>query len=743
MTNKLTDTVSSMKQDGVVWMAQHLIGEAGDDAYLKSEAIQQVAIAVNQIPSLTVRQDYKSQLMKQFKIKSKEYDEALKSGMSKNIRKDKTGPSTSVNEFDIQLPPGVDKQEYHKYGFFEVTDGLKTGYYFPSKEGFTQKSNFIIKPFFHINSLEDNKRILEIDNGISNQVIEMPSGAMVSLDQFCKTVFEQGNYLFFGTKVHLMKILSKISNSFPMCYELRTLGWQSKGFWAWYNSMLDIENNLVHFDEMGIADYNKERFFSPAASKVYQGLMEEDEYENDRYIKFIEPKINFEEWTSLMEKVYPGKAIAAVGFVVIGLFKDVVFQLDNNCPLLSCYGQKQSGKSKFAESISAFFFNQMPPFNLNHGTAFAFSRYLEQFRNCVVWMDEFDDNAIDEERFQTIKSIFDGAGRQRGKGGSKRKTETQKYNSAVVLTGQYLSTRDDNSALSRCILVPFDGQSNRNRPKEQVEAYRHLKEDLEQKGLTGLVRELIPFRTEFKNKYSRIFADVFSETRDYLSSSKTNFLERVLRNYCVLSACLKFVGNRFTLPWRNDEIDQWIRSEVARVSSLIQESDSLGEFWNIVENLAEKGQITEEWHYKFIPDASSIKVTDGKKGYKQIDFESKRDLLVVRLNDIHSEYLESYRRKWGKTGMNKQSLSQYLENSAGYLGVIKSTRWKKGEGVTKNTSGLVFDTTIQQTELKDIQIAQKWDPRLENVGMNEPDSEYPMDSKVSPKNWPNGNGQVF
>ena len=599
------------------------------------------------------------------------------------------GPITDADELAAYLPDGVDPRFVLEWGFYAFQNGHKSGYYFKTGEKtFAAQSNFVMQPLMHVYSKGDNKRIISIDNGFKKAVLDMPSRAMISLEMFSAACYDEGNFMFWGSKVHLMRILSTINDKFPQCFELKTLGWQPEGFFAWSNYVyIPSQKKLEQFNDLGIAEIDDTKYFSPAASSIYRNQRaEDDEYENDRFLSYKKSSVTLEEWAVLFNKVYPGLSIFGIGFVFIGLFKDVIYKIDNNCPHLSAYGEKGSGKSKFAESISAIFLNDLQPFNLNHGTDFAFFNRLSRFKNCVTWFDEFDDAAIKEDRFQSIKGAYDGAGRERGKGTNKNKTEIAKVNSALLLTGQYLSTRDDNAALSRCIILPFT--PNNDRSKEAIKNYESLKA-LEKKGLTSLVPEILQYREEFAKEYPATFPETFSELRDMINKSNGQYKERVLRNYTAVANSYRFFSRYIKFPFTYNEVMSNCAKDVIRLSTLISESDSLADFWNTVEFLMETGEIYEGYHFK-VTYQSAISINrDGND--QTLNLGKPTKLLYIRLTTIHKLYLEAFRKQTGKTGINKQSLELYIGSAKGYYGKNSSQRFTAQDGSSTVTSSYVFD----------------------------------------------------
>lgn len=602
---------------------------------------------------------------------------------------DKAAAITEASELAAYLKPGMDAKFVLEHGFAPYINNGSTGYWFRSGEKSLAKiSNFIMDPLMHVYSKQDNKRIISIDNGLKRVVLDMPSRSLISLEQFKAVCYEEGNYMFWGSATQLMKILNTINNNFPVCWELKTLGWQSEGFFAWSNAVYEPHNEDPEmFNDLGIATINDSHYFSPSASDIYKHQRaEDDEYENDRFLSYRKPTVTLEEWARLMCEVYPDHGMYGIGYVFIGLFRDLIYKIDNNCPHLSCYGEKGSGKSKFAESVSAVFVNDLQPFNLNHGTDFAFFNRLSRFRNCVTWFDEFDDQAIKEDRFQSIKGAYDGAGRERGKGTNKNRTEIARINSALLLTGQYLSTRDDNAALTRCIILAFAPDDNRT--PDRIQSYDQLKK-IEKSGISGLLVPLLRYRPKFEKDYAKSFAETFKDLRAAITDAGGVYKERVLRNYTAMLNCYRFFMDYFKFPFTYQDVFERCKMDVIRLSTLISESDSLADFWNTVLFLLEVGEIYEGFHFKVQTIHSvTVKTATGTVDKK---FPEAKKLLFIRLTTIHKLYLEAHRKQTGKNGINLQSLELYIGSARGFIGKSASQRFTDRDGNSMVTTSFVFD----------------------------------------------------
>lgn len=680
----LIENIKSISKSALVYKAEIL--------FKNSETVDEVSTAIKRLTEsiILIKDDVKRELFideleanKQLGIKKGTLSKAIK-----QLEKEKAKEQKEVylKEGEIKLPPGIDKNDFDRYGFYEKVAGGATGYYFAiSSKNVEKLSNFIVKPLFHVYSKQDNKRLIEITNGYETKVLEMPSKSLLSLEAFTAAVYEEGFFLFEGSKQHLMKINSKIGNNFPICTELRTLGWQEKGFWSYAN--ITFKEDLKKFDEYGIVEIDDKKYLSMAASKVYQDISaEEDIYENDRYLTYIESPIDFKEWARMMEVVYEKNGWMGIAFSITTLFRDHIFQI-SKIPHLYAYGAVQAGKSEFGDSISNLFFHQMPAFNLNQGTDFAFYSRMERFRNCPNALNEFDENAIKEEWFRAIKGAYDGEGREKGRGGKEGKTKSQKINCTLVLMGQYLSTKDDNSVLSRCIPLPF--RENNNRTDEQIKTFSKLKE-VEKNGLSSILIEILRHRKDVVKGFATEFSGLRKKLTEELVETGKQVKTRILSNYCVPLTCVKILSDKLSLPFTYNEFYEYVKQQLIEVNQLISESNAINDFWKTVEFLLDRGIIEDGSDFK-IEVKNDLKVIVDRDTRRTIDFNEPKKLLYLRLSNVHKLYSETQRKQTGKNALNEQTLIMYLREQKYYLGVSPGTNFRSKEGKITSTSSFVFD----------------------------------------------------
>jgi DNA primase len=664
-------------EDAVLFKARRLYQKEMPMA-MQAEGLHEAAKMVAVIPDDITRGMYIEQTAKAIGFKIGEFRNLVK---NKAVAKD--DPESIQDQ--LKIPKGATKDDILNFGFFGQVDGDKTGYYFRSGENnFRAVSNFVITPLFHKKEEEENTRIIKIENGRGAEYMELPSKALISVDQFRTFLFDKGAYFFDGTKADLDKINKRYLYQFPTAFELKTLGWQPEGFFAFHNA--SFNGTLSPYDDIGMVKHEGVYYFSPASSDIYKDLRKEDDYfENDRFLEYVEPEIKFEQWADLMYKVYGEHAMAGIPFVFLSLFRDVAFKVDNNAPFLYCYGESRSGKSKFAESISGVFFKEMPAFNLNSGTDFAFAARLARFRNCPIVFNEFDDSVVKDEWYQALKGAYDGEGRERGKGGSKKKTEIQKVNGSLILVGQYLSTKDDNSVVGRSIVRTF------HIANERTEAQKNLFDTLkkhERKGLSGLLTPLMEKRPEVERRYYSEFNNYYKGMAEAVNARKKKYDERVLRNYAALGTFYNLFSDWFSLPWSVNEYTDFIREEVIYLSAQIQENDILSDFWTTVETLYMDKKVREGAHFKISKESEVVLRTDGGKTVRR--FETATPLLYMRTKNVHQLY-ERFKKSTGQHAIGYTSLTSYFKNRTYFVGLVNSTRFKNDLNVKTTSSAHVFD----------------------------------------------------
>jgi len=296
--------IEVLDEEELLLYADTALVEAGKNLTRRGEVINQICDLIFKMDDPIRQSIFVEEISKRHKISKKVITDRIKT-LKDSVTVIKEDEKDQFEGFG-----DINKMTARKLGFFEH----RNCFYFLTKDGPLRGSNFIIRPLFHIYSKTDNKRLIEITNEWGyKRTVDVPSKSFVSVEQFQAAVINEGNFLFFGTKFHFLKILDNIANKFPVCNELRTLGWQREGFYAFANGIFNGTWQPV--DEFGITEHANQKYFSPAYSRVYNEVREDDDdYENDRYFIWQQSPITFGEWTKLMMDVYGSNARIAIAF---------------------------------------------------------------------------------------------------------------------------------------------------------------------------------------------------------------------------------------------------------------------------------------------------------------------------------------------------------------------------------------------------------------------------------------------
>jgi DNA primase len=617
-------------------------------------------------------------------------------------------------EIDLSNAPDddADTSTLERFGFYTQDDK----YWFAAQQGFIEGTNFVIEPLFHIYSPTNNRRLIRITNEYGIKMLcDIPSDAMVSVDSFQKFLYSEGNFLIFVNNNLFKKLLRHIGEKFPKCFEIRTFGWQPEGFYAFADGSFNGKWQKV--DEMGIVHHEGANYFSPAFSQVYCQLRTDDDvYENDRRFIYRESNITVKQWSEQLQRVfaYENNGQYGVAFLVAALFRSLIYNLYKIFPHLFLHGETGSGKSQLGLCMSAVFQHGSPPFNLNSGTDVAFFRYLGRYRDVVIWYDEYTD-AISESRFQALKSAYDGAGRQKGVMSRDSRTESDKINSAAVISGQYLPQRDDNSLYNRSV-VRFFVKPKMGYSIEETKHFNRLQE-MGEEGLSQVVTTLINERKIVEAKFSRIFIEIFEQYKVELIEKGIVVQDRILRNYTILSTIVWLFQKetKVNIGINAEIFKERCLSDAIEQSSKISSTDALGTFWRIISGLIQEKELThadydiqEKWA------ETSVSKSGGEKQLNEIRFENKKRVLYLDFDRAYGKYMEQHRRVFGTPGLGIQTILDYSHNHWSYIGLKASHYFAEGAG--KRTSAHMFDygMLVDRQVLPEIQDATALELPLDN-----------------------------
>lgn len=714
----LQEHLKTLRQDAVLWKAKELYKQDATPDQ-KEKAIAQITTMLCCINKQFKRDAYIELLAKELKIKRGALSNAVNNMLDESRDKQLSNASVDDDGTYVKLPDWANPQRVHNHLLdWQMNAGRHTGYYFVKRgNALEHLTNFVLQPLFHIyDRTGGNRRLARLHNAINaDKLIELPSKALNSIDRFEEILLDEGYYLTLEgfAKPHLKRLVAAIGNEFPKTYELKTLGWQPEGFFAYSNAMYapnkpDIvhqTSDIVHFfNDIGVAQYKNINYYSPAASSIYmterkddegREVMDDDAYENDKYLRYQQSPVSFTEYAQHMMLMHGDAGMPLICYAFVSIFKDIITSYEK-IPILYGYGIVQSGKSTWAEGLYYMFYDKYSkPFNLNQGTVYAFFNRMERFRNCPQLFNEFDEDAIGEDFFRAFKSFYDGEGRDRGKG-IKGKTETQKINCTVILVGQTLTTKDGASVLSRSIPVNFKD------PGERSDIEKHNYDtwnNWTNQGVNSVLTEIIQHRAHFKQNFFRTFNEELIKLKESIRQSGDQLKERIVKNYCILLASGKVMLEAFSIHHTSDikhqtlgftypQLFKYCLSNIINLSKMISEVDNLATFWNTIAFLYERGDVIAGIDFKVEEVMQVTKLADKEK--ISIPFDKITKVLYIRLTKAYPLYAQNFRQTTGTKPINERTLVTYFESSKQYIGNNPGSRFKANSGGSTVTSSYMF-----------------------------------------------------
>lgn len=688
--------IAQKTKDGITAFADMVFALVDkDDAESLNTGITALCDILSNIKDKTRRNLFIGKLAKQLK------PFGVKESDLRNVTETKIEKVFEMAEEDGEqrLPDWVDSAKFFENGFIqreELGRGYKVGIYFRSGENqLSRLTNFTVNPLFQIVDMNNGRRLIEIWNGMKRSVVELQNRAFIDKNSFEIEMINKGNFYTepdFGPK-QFKRMVAWMLDRMPAVYELRTLGWQSEGFFA-FSNMVFGKDGTVPYNEYGIVSVADRNFLSPGKSKALEDERDENNpYENDLYLKYVQSKYTFKDWAALFSRVYGKHAPFGIAFVFISIYKDLVTKI-TKCPHLYCHGPKGAGKSAMAESIMWLFFSGknaegklIQGYNLNpgQGTPFSFFNSLGRFKNLPRVYNEYDPNTIEFWKKGIFKSAYDGEGREVGSGesGKKRKTEIQKVQGTCILAGQFLDTTDDGSVLSRSIPLSFSLEENTNRTDEQKADWKKLNE-WEYDGLSSIVSELLSYRDHVKDNLKDAFWAIQKNLSDDMKAKRKKVEQRVISNYSLALSITKVMSEKIEIPLDYNDFYKRCFDAMVYQADLLKDTGVLTSFWKAVEYLVDTRVISEGYAFRIEEKQSVILWKDGKEETEILP--TRKKIMFVRLNLIYNEYAKEQSRSGRKNITPEATLIDYLKDQEYFIGATQQYRFKD-----KKTSCYVLD----------------------------------------------------
>jgi len=610
----------------------------------------------------------------------------------------------------LELPAYVDqdsliKSNYNKYKFYPWLD--KDGAaraYIAQDNGNAVISDFVIEPLLHVTDDNGgNKRVVKFTHIFKqyDKYVELQSNVLASLQTLKVRLIEEGPYNFLGSAYQYDRIRQQLSYNFIPCTEMKILGQQPEGFFAFSNAILHEENGeykLQRIDPQGVVTHNGVNFYLPAFSNIHIKSREgNDAYKQARNIMYKDipdnDRLSFSEWADLMDKVYNindnGKW--AVLFTLTAAFRDYIYSKCGHFTALFFIGPRGSGKTQIAESMRNFFMaDTTPSFNLNTGTDAAFFLLLETLRNVIVLMEEYNDKMISDAKFQGLKSAtLDGEGRIKIKDMGSKTMDSSDINASLTILGQEAAQQDDGSLGTRVIYKNVPHREEDFTEEERM-IFERLKKH-ERIGLCNILIDVLKQRKVIEKHYMPVLNEEIKKLKDAIKVDIVNGegLSRIVNAVALMVTTCKVFEDYvpdLKLPFRYEEFFTIGRNQILSQLDQLSSANKLTNFFKSISAMISSRQLLIDKELKISEIRQVTVKLSGKKTETKV-FDEPTKILYLNLTEIYNKYRVNV---GDKEALSQSSLISYFESSTAFIGLCRSTQFKWQEQSYSATGGVLL-----------------------------------------------------
>ena len=654
------------EEDFILWLAAKLFETSGNTEQ-KSDAVKRIAHLLSFIDDDTKLTMFIDALTKYHRGKLF-WQKAIE---NERTRRD------SPKEDDIDLN--------RQYGFW-----IDRGKYFSTTEkgGVLEWSNFTLTPLFHIKDPLMAKRLYLLTNELGvKEIVEMEQEDLISLQKFRQKLESLGNFIWKASEKELIKLKSFLYEKTETAAQIKQLGWNKKGFFAFGNGIFDgrqfhevNEYGIVHLGEKG-------NFYLPALSRIYKENTDYFRFER-QFVHFNFSMISLRDFTRQLFLVFGDNGKIGFCFYLATLFRDIITLTTRSFPILDLFGPKGSGKSELGHTLMSFFVIDNIPPNIQNSTIPALNDTVAAAANALVHIDEYK-NGIDTAKIEFIKGLWDGTGRTRMNMATDKKKETTAVDAGVIISGQEMPTADI-ALFSRLIFLLFPKS---NFTASEKANYQQLLQ-IRSKGLSHLTLQLLAHR----DKFGQCFYDQYRQTLDDVNSRLTShtIIDRIVQNWVIPLTSFRCLEGKLDTTLSYKELLEITVEGIVHQNMECKTNDELGSFWRMVQFLNSEGEINEDADFK-IKAVSRFRSTL----VSETVWTEPRKILYLQKTRIFMLYKLNAHRN-GETSLPEESLRYYLENSKEYLGEQRMTYHviKKGNQVLdfehRDAKGQPSKMSVQQ-----------------------------------------------
>jgi len=544
-----------------------------------------------------------------------------------------------------------ENEDQRNHGFFK-----RDGKYFVTeyrKEDKVTKvlSNFVMQSLFHlINGSNNSKRIIKIQRNTEEiSIIEVFSSEMKP--ETFETILKSKRCTFLGSAYQLKIIFARLMDTEIEAIILNVLGWNYEHEVYVFADAIFFKNEVLVVNEIGIIESNEKRFYLPAFGLANNA---NEDFETEKLYSYRPGEIGFTEWSELFYQSFGTNGAIGILFLIISVFRDIVFNQVRFFPFLFLFGDFGTGKTSYVERLLSLFGSDIIGTPLNNATSIALSRLASTRINGLFYFKEYT-NETDEKAQDFILTAYDGAGRTTGIKSNDNKTKSFPVRSGLIFDGNHLPTQKT-AILSRMILLNFEESSF---SEEQKNAYDKMKLAASN-GLGKVLIEILEKREIFETYFKEAFSE---NSTDLKAMYKEKFPERTINHMALLMTPAKILWKELKFPFEFLSVLNSIIENAENQNNLLKESGAIFIFWESFSNSFKKGLI--------------VRFNESNKSIAGFNIKESDGIIQIKLDSLYTVYVR-YCRENNISFLDKNSLKTILTSRSNKEFIPGS---QKGRGV--------------------------------------------------------------
>lgn len=443
----------------------------------------------------------------------------------------------------------------------ETVEITKRGIWVFDRRDMVQVCNFGLKLLYHITDTR-NEVLWQIAilDGAQEIYVELDHREFSTASKFHAALLRKG-YVFRGADTEFSAIKEALIKDAKPAQRVEVLGQHSSGLYFFVNGALTPDGTFLEPNQFQMIEHDGKCWYLPLASSLHLR-----QYKSVARFIYRKHDVDVTHWMTTFAGAYGKKqSVIPIAYYMATLFRDVAFNRKHFFPILYFHGQKGSGKSVRARSLTSAFGYPQAEINLmSPNTPKSLPRLLEQMSNAVLWFDEYR-NALPADIRAMLQAAYDGGGYHRANVTNDNTTNSIEILSGIVLTSNEIPDYD--VFLSRCVICEYNNAQHSDDEKKAFDLLRNL----EEQGMSTVTAAILKQRGIIAKEWEAAFSAIAT----YVKKTTERIDTRVIENISMILTPLHILHE-------HKQIDLHaifgVKSvlELARESALINQSLLLG-----------------------------------------------------------------------------------------------------------------------------------------------------------------------